>query len=121
MLWRVDPAKHKPGTVEHTAGWPADNHTWGGSFLYHLDEEGDTLVSCGYVVALDYSNPYLNPFKMFQTWKMHPAVRPTFEGGERLAYGARALNEGGFQCIPKLTFPGGLACCVANICLCTVQ
>jgi electron-transferring-flavoprotein dehydrogenase len=114
-VWRVDPEKHKPGTVEHTVGWPADNNTWGGSFLYHLDEEGDTLVSCGYVVALDYSNPYLNPFKMFQTWKMHPAVRPTFEGGERLAYGARALNEGGFQSIPKLTFPGGaLVGCAAG-------
>jgi len=106
-VWRIDPAKHKPGSVEHSVGWPADNNTWGGSFLYHLDEDGDTLVSCGYVVALDYTNPYLNPFKMFQTWKTHPSVRTTFEGGERLAYGARALNEGGFQSIPKLTFPGG--------------
>jgi len=115
-LWRIDPAKHKPGTVEHTAGWPADNNTWGGSFLYHLDDpDGDTLVSCGYVVALDYTNPYLNPFKMFQTWKTHSSVRPTFEGGERLSYGARALNEGGFQCIPKLTFPGGaLVGCAAG-------
>ena len=106
-VWRVDPAKHKPGSVEHSVGWPADNNTWGGSFLYHLDEEGDTLVACGYVVGLDYTNPYLNPFKMFQTWKTHPSVRPTFEGGERLSYGARALNEGGFQSIPKLSFPGG--------------
>jgi len=109
-LWRVDPAKHKPGTVEHTVGWPADNNTWGGSFLYHLDPkdgDGDHLVICGYVVALDYSNPYLNPFRMFQQWKTHPSVRTTFEGGERLTYGARALNEGGYQCIPKLTFPGG--------------
>jgi len=115
-LWRIDPAKHKPGTVEHTVGWPVDNNTWGGSFLYHLDDpEGDTLVSCGYVVALDYTNPYLNPFKTFQQWKTHPSVRPTFEGGERLAYGARALNEGGFQCIPKLTFPGGaLVGCAAG-------
>jgi len=107
-LWRIDPAKHEPGKVEHTVGWPVDNNTWGGSFLYHLNEEdGDTLVACGYVVALDYSNPYLNPFRTFQQWKTHPSVRPTFEGGERLAYGARALNEGGFQCIPKLAFPGG--------------
>ena len=106
-LWRIDPAKHKPGTVEHTAGWPMDNSTWGGSFLYHLNVEGDTLVSTGYVVGLDYANPYLNPFKEFQRWKTHPSVRPTFEGGERLAYGARALNEGGLQCIPQLSFPGG--------------
>ena len=109
-LWRIDPAKHKPGHVEHTVGWPADNNTWGGSFLYHLDTtdgDGDSLVQCGYVVALDYTNPYINPFKRFQTWKTHPAIRPTFEGGERLTYGARALNEGGYQCIPKLTFPGG--------------
>jgi len=114
-LWRVDPAKHRPGSVEHTVGWPADNATWGGLFLYHLDEDDDTLVVAGYVVALDYTNPYLNPFKMFQTWKTHPSVRPTFEGGERLAYGARALNEGGFQCIPKLTFPGGaLVGCAAG-------
>jgi len=115
-LWRIDPAKHKPGTVEHTVGWPVDSSTWGGSFLYHLnDPDGDTLVSCGYVVALDYSNPYLNPYLTFQQWKTHPSVRPTFEGGERLAYGARALNEGGFQCIPQLTFPGGaLVGCAAG-------
>jgi electron-transferring-flavoprotein dehydrogenase len=106
-LWRIDPAKHKPGTVEHTVGWPADNNTWGGSFLYHLADDDDTLVSCGYVVALDYSNPYLNPFQTFQQWKTHPTIRATLEGGERLSYGARALNEGGFQCIPKLSFPGG--------------
>ena len=114
-LWRIDPAKHKPGTVEHTVGWPADNNTWGGSFLYHLADEDDTLVACGYVVALDYTNPYLNPFKTFQQWKTHPSIRPTFEGGERLAYGARALNEGGYQCIPKLDFPGGaLVGCAAG-------
>jgi electron-transferring-flavoprotein dehydrogenase len=106
-LWRIDPAKHEPGKVEHTVGWPVDNNTWGGSFLYHLNEDDDTLVTCGYVVALDYSNPYLNPFRTFQQWKTHPSVRSTLEGGERLSYGARALNEGGFQCIPKLTFPGG--------------
>lgn len=106
-LWRVDPAVHKPGNVEHTAGWPVDRHTWGGSFLYHLDEPGDTLVSCGYVIGLDYTNPYLNPFNEFQRWKTHPAIRPTFEGGERLSYGARALNEGGLQSVPKLGFAGG--------------
>lgn len=106
-LWRIDPAKHKPGTVEHTAGWPVDYKTWGGSFLYHIDEPGDSLVSCGYVVGLDYTNPYLSPFQEFQRWKTHPSVRPTFEGGERLSYGARALNEGGLQSIPKLGFPGG--------------
>jgi len=106
-LWRIEADKHKPGTVEHTAGWPMDSKTWGGSFLYHLNVEGDTLVSTGYVVGLDYTNPYLNPFKEFQRWKTHPAVRPTFEGGERLSYGARALNEGGLQCIPQLAFPGG--------------
>ena len=114
-LWRIDPSKHTPGHVEHTVGWPVDSKTWGGSFLYHLDEEGDSLVSTGYVVGLDYANPYLNPFKEFQRWKTHPAIRPTFEGGERLAYGARALNEGGLQCIPKLTFPGGaLVGCAAG-------
>eukprot|EP00310_Coccolithus_braarudii_P016433 CAMPEP_0183342746 /NCGR_PEP_ID=MMETSP0164_2-20130417/8804_1 /TAXON_ID=221442 /ORGANISM="Coccolithus pelagicus ssp braarudi, Strain PLY182g" /LENGTH=615 /DNA_ID=CAMNT_0025513435 /DNA_START=90 /DNA_END=1937 /DNA_ORIENTATION=- len=106
-LWRIAPEKHKPGTVEHTAGWPMDSHTWGGSFLYHLDEPGDTLVSTGYVIGLDYTNPYLNPFLEFQRWKTHPAVCPTFEGGERLSYGARALNEGGLQCIPQLGFSGG--------------
>lgn len=106
-LWRIDPSKHRPGLVEHSVGWPTDNNTWGGSFLYHLDEEGDTLVSTGFVVGLDYSNPYLSPFKEFQRWKTHSYVRPTFEGGERLSYGARALNEGGLQCIPTLGFSGG--------------
>ena len=89
-LWRVDPSKHVPGRVEHSFGWPVDKNTWGGSFLYHLNEPGDTLVSTGYVVGLDYANPNLSPFGEFQKWKTHPSVRPTFEGGERLAYGARA-------------------------------
>ena len=106
-LWRVDSSKHRPGHVEHTMGWPVDNKTWGGSFLYHLDEPGDHLVSVGYVLALDYSNPHMSPFQEFQRWKTHPSIRPTFEGGERLSYGARALNEGGFQCIPQLGFSGG--------------
>lgn len=106
-LWEVAPENHKPGTVEHTVGWPLDFHTYGGSFLYHLDNEGSPLVAVGFVVGLDYSNPYLSPFREFQKFKTHPSVRPTLEGGTRIAYGARALNEGGLQCIPKLAFPGG--------------
>ena len=103
-LWEVDPAKHHPGKVVHTVGWPMDSNTYGGSFLYHLDEN---QVAVGFVVALDYQNPYLSPFDEFQRFKTHPAIRPTFEGGRRIAYGARALSEGGFQSIPKLIFPGG--------------
>ncbi|XP_015926179.2 electron transfer flavoprotein-ubiquinone oxidoreductase, mitochondrial [Parasteatoda tepidariorum] len=105
-LWEVEPAKHKPGTIEHTVGWPLDRHTYGGSFLYHLDDDAP-LVSVGFVIGLDYQNPYLNPFREFQRFKLHPSVKPLFEGGKRIAYGARALNEGGVQSIPKLTFPGG--------------
>jgi len=105
-LWQIDPAKHRPGRVEHTVGWPLpDVKTYGGSFLYHLAE--DNLVALGFVIGLDYTNPYLNPFKTFQQFKTHPSVAPTFEGGTRIGYGARALNEGGLQSIPKLTFPGG--------------
>jgi len=105
-LWRVEPEKHSPGRIEHTVGWPLpDTHTYGGSFLYHLNE--DNLVAVGFVVGLDYTNPYIHPFKTFQQFKTHPSVSPLFEGGERIGYGARALNEGGFQSIPKLTFPGG--------------
>jgi len=103
-LWQVAPAKHRSGFVQHTVGWPLDNRTGGGSFLYHFD---DNLVSVGFVVHLNYANPYLNPFEEFQRFKTHPLVRPTFEGGKRLAYGARALTEGGYQSVPKLTFPGG--------------
>ncbi|XP_020619828.1 electron transfer flavoprotein-ubiquinone oxidoreductase, mitochondrial-like [Orbicella faveolata] len=106
-LWEVAPEKHHPGRVEHTVGWPLDKDTYGGSFLYHLNEDSP-LVAVGFVIGLDYSNPYLYPFKEFQRFKHHPSVKPTFEGGKRIAYGARALNEGGFQCIPKLAFPGGL-------------
>lgn len=106
-LWEIAPEKHRPGRVEHTVGWPLDKDTYGGSFLYHLEED-TPLVAVGFVVGLDYSNPYVYPFKEFQRFKLHPSVRPTFEGGKRIAYGARALNEGGFQCIPKLAFPGGL-------------
>ena len=103
-LWQVAPEKHRKGLVQHTFGWPLDNSTGGGSFLYHLDEN---LVSVGFVLYLNYSNPYLSPFEEFQRFKTHPLVRDTFDGGKRLAYGARALTEGGFQSVPKLTFPGG--------------
>ncbi len=103
-LWEVDPAKHHPGLVVHSVGWPLDRRTYGGSFLYHLE---NNQVAVGVVIGLDYRNPYLNPFEEFQRFKTHPAIRAGFEGGRRIAYGARALNEGGFQAIPKLTFPGG--------------
>ena len=103
-LWQVAPDKHKPGLVQHSFGWPLDNGTGGGSFLYHFD---DNLVSVGFVVHLNYSNPYLSPFEEFQRFKTHPAIRGTFEGGKRLSYGARAITEGGYQSVPKLTFPGG--------------
>jgi len=104
-LWELPPEKHKQGTVIHTAGWPMDDKTWGGSFIYHLE---DNQAYVGYVVGLDYQNPHLSPFQEFQRFKTHPAIRPMLEGGKRLSYGARALNEGGFQSIPKLTVPGGL-------------
>jgi electron-transferring-flavoprotein dehydrogenase len=103
-LWQVAPERHRPGLVEHTFGWPLDRRTGGGSFLYHLD---DQLVSVGFVVHLNYQNPHLSPFEEFQRFKTHPAVRATFEGGKRVAYGARALTEGGWQSVPKLVFPGG--------------
>ncbi|WP_421785861.1 electron transfer flavoprotein-ubiquinone oxidoreductase [Hyphobacterium sp.] len=103
-LWRVKPEKHKPGTVQHTMGWPLDNNTGGGSFLYHW---GDNLVSVGFVVHLNYRNPYIAPFEEFQRMKTHPQIRDLFDGGERLSYGARAITEGGYQSVPKLTFPGG--------------
>ena len=103
-LWQVDPSKHKKGLVQHSFGWPLDGSTGGGSFLYHFD---DNLVSVGFVVHLNYSNPYLSPFDEFQRFKTHPSVRDTFEGGKRLSYGARAITEGGYQSVPKLTFAGG--------------
>jgi electron-transferring-flavoprotein dehydrogenase len=103
-LWQVAPDKHHPGLVQHTLGWPLDNRTGGGSFLYHFD---DRLVSVGFVVHLNYENPYLSPYEEFQRFKTHPLVRATFDGGKRLAYGARALTEGGWQSVPKLAFPGG--------------
>ena len=104
-IWEIDPAKHKPGLVIHTAGWPMDSRTYGGSWLYHME---DNQVSVGYVVGLDYENPYLTPFKEFQRFKTHPRIREFFEGGKRLAYGARALSEGGLQSLPRLVFPGGV-------------
>lgn len=104
-LWEIDPAKHQPGKVVHTVGWPLETDTYGGSFLYHLE---DNQVAVGFVVGLDYGNPHLSPFDEFQRFKTHPAIRPTFEGGRRIAYGARALAEGGVQSLPKLTFPGGV-------------
>ena len=111
-LWQVDPARHRRGRVQHTFGWPLDNRTGGGSFLYHLD---DDLISVGFVVHLNYKNPHLSPFEEFQRFKTHPAIAPTFAGGKRLAYGARAITEGGFQSVPKLTFPGGaLVGCAAG-------
>jgi electron-transferring-flavoprotein dehydrogenase len=103
-LWQVAPEKHRKGLVQHSFGWPLDSSTGGGSFLYHLD---DNLVSVGFVVYLNYTNPYLSPFEEFQRFKTHPLVRDTFAGGKRLAYGARALTEGGYQSVPKLVFPGG--------------
>jgi electron-transferring-flavoprotein dehydrogenase len=104
-IWEADPDRHEEGLVVHTAGWPLDNHTEGGGFLYHAS---DRQIYVGFIVALDYSNPYLSPFEEFQRWKRHPRVRRFLEGGERIAYGARAVNKGGLQCLPKLTFPGGL-------------
>ena len=103
-LWELDPAKHQQGSVIHTAGWPMDRDTWGGSFIYHLE---NNQAAVGYVVGLDYRNPHLSPFQEMQRFKTHPAIRPMFEGAKRIAYGARALNEGGLQSIPKLVFPGG--------------
>jgi electron-transferring-flavoprotein dehydrogenase len=104
-LWEVEPAKHQPGLIVHTAGWPLDRATYGGSFLYHLE---DRQVAVGFVIGLDYQNPFLSPYDEFQRFKLHPAIRPTFEGGRRISYGARALNEGGLQSLPRLTFPGGV-------------
>jgi len=103
-VWRVKPENHKPGLVKHTMGWPLDGTTGGGSFMYHFDEN---LVAIGFVVHLNYKNPYLSPFEEFQRLKTHPALSPVFEGGERLSYGARAITEGGYQSVPKLAFPGG--------------
>src|SRR5271155_569562 len=103
-LWQVAPERHRSGLVQHTLGWPLDNRTGGGSFLYHFD---DNLVAVGFVVHLNYRNPYLSPFEEFQRFKTHPLIRDTFAGGKRICYGARAITEGGWQSVPKLTFAGG--------------
>jgi electron-transferring-flavoprotein dehydrogenase len=103
-LWEIDPKLHQPGLVVHTAGWPLDTRTYGGSFLYHLE---NNQVAVGYVVGLAYENPYLSPYEEFQRYKTHPEIRKFFEGGKRISYGARAITAGGLQSLPKVTFPGG--------------
>ncbi|MCU6497206.1 electron transfer flavoprotein-ubiquinone oxidoreductase [Rugamonas sp. A1-17] len=103
-LWEIDPAKHQPGLVVHTTGWPLDSKTYGGSFLYHME---NNQVMVGYVVGLNYENPYLSPYEEFQRYKTHPAIKTFFEGGKRISYGARAITAGGLQSLPKLVFPGG--------------
>ncbi len=103
-VWQIDPAKHNKGLIQHSFGWPLNNSTGGGSFLYHYD---DNLVAVGFVVHLNYDDPYLSPFDEFQRFKAHPAIRTLFEGGKRLAYGARAITEGGYQSVPRLSFAGG--------------
>ena len=103
-LWEIDPKLHQPGLVIHTAGWPLDTKTYGGSFLYHLE---NNQVAVGYVVGLAYENPYLSPYEEFQRYKTHPEIRKFFEGGKRISYGARAITAGGLQSLPKLTFAGG--------------
>ena len=109
----MKPENHKPGLVQHSFGWPLDMKTGGGSFLYHLE---DNQVAVGFVVHLNYKNPYLAPFEEFQRFKTHPAIRKTFEGGKRISYGARAITEGGWQSVPKLSFPGGvLMGCAAGL------
>ncbi|MDS4028109.1 MAG: electron transfer flavoprotein-ubiquinone oxidoreductase [Candidatus Contendobacter sp.] len=104
-LWEIDPVQHDPGKIVHTVGWPLDASTYGGSFLYHME---NNQVAVGFVVGLGYANPHLSPFEEFQRFKTHPDIRPTFEGGRRIAYGARAISAGGIQSIPKLIFPGGV-------------
>jgi electron-transferring-flavoprotein dehydrogenase len=103
-LWQVRPENHRPGLVQHTLGWPLDDRTGGGSFMYHY---GENLVAVGFVVHLNYENPYISPFEEFQRFKTHPAIARTFAGGKRIGYGARAITEGGWQSVPKLVFPGG--------------
>lgn len=105
-LWEIPEEHWRPGLVEHGVGWPLDRNTYGGYFLYHLNE-GLPQVVIGIVVGLNYQNPFLSPFKEFQRFKTHPHIAATLRGGTRVGYGARALNEGGFQSLPKLTFPGG--------------
>ena len=104
-IWEVAPEKHKAGLIEHTLGWPLDSKTYGGSFIYHFE---NNQVALGFVIGLDYQNPYLNPYQEMQRFKTHPQIKPLLEGGRRVVYGARALVEGGYQSLPKLTFAGGL-------------
>ena len=104
-LWEIPEESHQAGHVMHSIGWPLDNKTYGGSFVYHF---GKNLLSIGFVIGLDYQNPYLNPYEEFQRFKTHPSIQPLLEKGNRIAYGARTLIEGGLQSIPKLTFPGGV-------------
>ncbi|MBL4803415.1 MAG: electron transfer flavoprotein-ubiquinone oxidoreductase [Alphaproteobacteria bacterium] len=104
-IWEIAPEKHQQGLTVHTIGWPMDKKTYGGSWIYHME---DNMVSVGFVVGLDYENPYISPYQEMQRFKTHPAIRDLFEGGRRIAYGARALNEGGYQSVPKLSFPGGV-------------
>ncbi len=104
-LWEIEPSKHQPGLAMHSVGWPLASDTYGGSFMYHFE---NNQVAAGFVIGLDYSNPHLSPFEEFQRFKLHPDIRPYLEGGRRVSYGARALSEGGLQSLPKLTFPGGL-------------
>ncbi|MEN8260633.1 MAG: electron transfer flavoprotein-ubiquinone oxidoreductase, partial [Pseudomonadota bacterium] len=104
-IWNIEPSRHKAGLVVHTLGWPLDNQTEGGGFLYHME---NNQVSLGFIVALNYRNPHLNPFEEMQRWKQHPRIRQFLEGGSRVAYGARTVNKGGFQSVPRLSFPGGL-------------
>ena len=104
-IWEIDPARHDEGSITHTSGWPMDSNTYGGSWIYHLDQN---RVSIGFVTGLDYQNPYLSPFEEMQRFKTHPSIKPLLEGGKRIAYGARALVEGGLQSLPKLTFAGGV-------------
>ncbi|MFA9201575.1 MAG: NAD(P)/FAD-dependent oxidoreductase [Cypionkella sp.] len=104
-VWDIDPAKHVPGRVIHTQGWPlSESESWGGGFLYH---QANNQIAIGFVTALDYRNPHVSPYQEFQRWKHHPAIREYLEGGKRVAYGARAINEGGWQSVPRLAFPGG--------------
>ncbi|HEX6136366.1 MAG TPA: electron transfer flavoprotein-ubiquinone oxidoreductase [Casimicrobiaceae bacterium] len=111
-LWQLAPDRHRPGLVLHSQGWPLDNATGGGSFIYHF---GENLAAVGFVVHLNYANPHLSPYDEFQRFKLHPAVRPTFDGGKRIMYGARAISEGGLQSVPRLAFPGGaLVGCAAG-------
>src|SRR5262249_24459979 len=103
-VWQIDPSKHKKGLIQHSFGWPLNNKTGGGSFLYHYD---DNLCPVGFFGHLNFDHPYLSPFDEFQRFKTHSAIRPILEGGKRLSYGARAITEGGYQSVPRLTFAGG--------------